>query len=372
MKHENTLSPISDSTLNHFRSAIRRSLLRRHSLTFLLRSSHVKRMIRRNEKRRLENQEKYATPIPPTCIFSVTWKCNLSCTGCYAMNYDHTNMLSPDEVERCIREMMELGTSVFVIVGGEPLMIRDIIHRLGKMKNAFFLLFTNATLLNEEKIRSLKEYPHILPVVSLDGDPGQNDERRGEGVIGKVNRALDLFKKYRIPFGFSTVVNHTNLPLVTSKGWLRGMRKNGALAGFLIDYIPFAKDEKMVLSHEDNTAKDTALAERRRDTGLFLLNFPSDEYKSVGCRSAGLGFIHINANGNVEPCPFSHYAADNVREKSMLEILNSEFFTQLRSKFGNQTDNSHACLLYTEIDQVNSIARECRAFATDYGEALSF
>ena len=372
MKTTNTTLPISDSTLNHFRSAIRRNLLHRRSVSFLLRSSRVQRMIRRNEKRRLLNQEKYATPIPPTCIFSVTWKCNLSCTGCYAMNYDHSNMLSPDEVERCIREMMELGTSVFVIVGGEPLMIKDLIERLGKMKNAFFLLFTNATLLNESKIRSLKEHPHILPVVSLDGDPGQNDDRRGEGVCEKVNRALDLFKKYRIPFGFSTVVNHSNLPLVTSRSWLQDMRKKGAIAGFLIDYIPFAKNENLVLSHTDNALKDEAMTQRRQDAGLFLLNFPSDEYKSVGCRSAGLGFIHINANGNVEPCPFSHYASDNVRDKSMLEILNSDFFVQLRNKFGNQTDNSHACLLYTEIEQVNSIAHDCRAFATDFGEALSF
>ena len=42
-------------------------------------------------------------------------------------------------------------------------------------------------------------------------------------------------------------------------------------------------------------------------------------------------YFHINAAGMVEPCAFVHFATDNIRDKSLKEILASPLFTAYRS-----------------------------------------
>ena len=39
--------------------------------------------------------------------------------------------------------------------------------------------------------------------------------------------------------------------------------------------------------------------------------------------AGGHRYLHINANGDVDPCVFIHYSDSNIREKSLLETLRS-------------------------------------------------
>ena len=101
------------------------------------------------------------TCIPRFCIFSVTWRCNLDCKGCYAKSYlgsSHSGIAeevieSPDklakrndlpiaEIKRVISQAADLGTYLWVIAGGEPLLVDDLIPTLTNVENGFFFLFT--------------------------------------------------------------------------------------------------------------------------------------------------------------------------------------------------------------------------------------
>jgi len=75
--------------------------------------------------------------------------------------------------------------------------------------------------------------------------------------------------------------------------------------------------------------------------------------------------IHINADGYVEPCPFCHYAADSVHEKSLPEILASPFFTELRARLDHLPNPRSECLLSTHLDHVRGIAGKTGAFSTE-------
>ena len=57
---------------------------------------------------------------------------------------------------------------------------------------------------------------------------------------------------------------------------------------------------------------------------------PWDEAEAGGCLSAGRGFVHINASGGVEPCPFAPYSDADLTEVSLLEALKSPFLARLR------------------------------------------
>lgn len=51
----------------------------------------------------------------------------------------------------------------------------------------------------------------------------------------------------------------------------------------------------------------------------------SNKFKNTALRTA-FSYLHINANGDVDPCVFIHYSDSNIREKTLLEVLQSPLF----------------------------------------------
>ncbi len=52
----------------------------------------------------------------------------------------------------------------------------------------------------------------------------------------------------------------------------------------------------------------------------------------VGGCIAGRHYMHITSEGWVEPCIFTHFATDNIKEVGLAEAFNSPFFKQIRSR----------------------------------------
>ena len=51
----------------------------------------------------------------------------------------------------------------------------------------------------------------------------------------------------------------------------------------------------------------------------------SNKFKNTALRTA-FSYLHINANGDADPCVFVHYSDSNIREKTLLEVLRSPLF----------------------------------------------
>ncbi|MDD3214655.1 MAG: radical SAM protein, partial [Eubacteriales bacterium] len=58
--------------------------------------------------------------------------------------------------------------------------------------------------------------------------------------------------------------------------------------------------------------------------------------------------------GAAEPCPFSPYSVMNLREHTLLEVLASPFFQEVRSL---NTDGAHmgGCALFEKEDRVQAL-----------------
>lgn len=56
------------------------------------------------------------------------------------------------------------------------------------------------------------------------------------------------------------------------------------------------------------------------------MDFWNDGEFAGGCIAGGRRYLHINANGDMEPCAFIHYSDSNIREKTLLEGLRSPLF----------------------------------------------
>lgn len=357
------------NTRNYFKLSFRKVISKNFppNLSQLSRSLKLLSIVKKGEELRLATQSKLNIPVPYACVFSITWKCNLKCVGCYAKKYPGENQLSVDEIEKVISDMTAMGTYIFVIVGGEPLYVPGIVEILAKFPDAFFLLFSNGTLLTQEQTLRLKKAKNILPVLSIEGDKQMVDFRRGDGTGEKVLNAVEMLHKNKVPFGISAMVTHENLRDVLTIDWINSLWDRGVRFAFVIDYIPFpdSLNEKLILTEEDILFKKSAINLMNKKSKVTMFNFPEDEYKKAGCLSAGNGFIHVNANGFVEPCPFSHFAVDNVRDKSLPEILSSAFFSKLRDEFYNCSNPDGKCMLFYNRERVEEIAENTGAFSTE-------
>ena len=158
-------------------------------------------LIRAGELARQAAQARLRVPVPRFAITSVTWACNLRCVGCYARRYERGHEMSPAQIARVLTEARDLGTYLYVIVGGEPLLVPGLIELLAGQQRSLFFLFTNGTLLTAAHAEALAAARNILPVVSIEGGATNTDGRRGAGVAGKVQCALDLLRESGVPFG---------------------------------------------------------------------------------------------------------------------------------------------------------------------------
>jgi MoaA/NifB/PqqE/SkfB family radical SAM enzyme len=222
--------------------------------------------------------------------------------------------------------------------------------------------------MDETHAAALGEAPNVFPIFSTEGSDEHTDRRRGTGVGEKVRNAMALLRRNDIAFGISTMVSPDNLSEVTSRKWFDYIWDLGVRFAFLIDYVACdgAPDKKLTLSAEEMDRKTAALAGRWAEARPLAINFPFDEYADDGpCQAAGGGMMHINADGDVEPCPFSHYAVDNVTEKPLSEILAGEFFTRIRNELCTLPNPSKSCLLSQHVEKVAALASELGGGSTE-------
>ena len=68
------------------------------------------------------------------------------------------------------------------------------------------------------------------------------------------------------------------------------------------------------------------ICEYRSTKPIFTIDFQNDAKFVNGCIAGGRNYLHINANGDIEPCAFIHYSDSNIREKTLLEAYQSPLF----------------------------------------------
>jgi len=170
-------------------------------------------------------------------------------------------------VRRIFAEACGLGSYLFIIVGGEPLLVPGLLDALAERQDGLFLLFTNGTLLDDGHVARLARSTNVLPVLSFEGDGTLTDLRRGGGVGEKVVAAMAACGPPACPSA-SPVWSRGGTCGWSPPAWFDEVWAAGARFGFLIDYVPFPQnlDPSLVLSVEDLAAKK-ALVRLRYEEG---------------------------------------------------------------------------------------------------------
>ncbi len=301
--------------------------------------------------------------IPPIMIFSITNQCNLACKGCYAqaIRKDPGRELTGSEIRDIIAQADDLGTSFFVIAGGEPLTRPEFLDIARDFPHIVFLLFTNGLLLDDALIRRLRAQRNTVPVLSLEGREAETDGRRGRGVHERLEKKMAELRKAGVFFSLSMTVTRANFPVVTDRDFIR--RAAGAGCGFFLfaEYTPVREGtEEWVITDEQRGRMKGVIASLKKEIPSVFIAVPWDEEETGGCLASGRGFVHVSAEGNLEPCPFAPFSDTSLRTVPLKQALQSRFLKSLRDNHGQLAETGGGCALWTRRDLVKSLL-EARA-----------
>ena len=125
---------------------------------------------------------------------------------------------------------------------------------------------------------------------------------------------------------------------------------------FYVEYIPVNESsEDIVISDQQRTDLADILENFKTKYPALFVSFPGDEEMFGGCLSAGRGFIHISAEGDLEPCPFAPYSDTNLKDLTLKEALQSELLSKIRANHSELTETHGGCALWEKRDWLKSL-----------------
>ena len=315
-----------------------------------------------------ETAEENNCNVPWAILLDPTSACNLHCTGCWAAEYGHKLNLDFDTICSIVEQGRKMGTYMYIYTGGEPLVRKkDLMRICEKYPDCEFLSFTNGTLIDEEFCQEMLRVKNFVPAISLEGSEEANDGRRGEGVYQKVMHAMELLKAHKLPFGVSTCYTSANVDSVSSEEFFDHIIDCGALFVWFFHYMPTGNDAVVELMPNPQQREKMyhKIREYRSTKAIFSMDFQNDAEYVGGCIAGGRNYLHINPNGDVEPCVFIHYSSANIKEVTLLEALKQPLFMAYRDNQPFNNNHLRPCPMLENPEYLRNMVKKCNAKSTD-------
>jgi radical SAM protein with 4Fe4S-binding SPASM domain len=266
---------------------------------------------------------------PLTCLWEVTYECNLECRHCY-VERDGRAPMSLDQCLRALDDLAGEGVLFVSFTGGEPFSRGDFLDilRAARAREFAFRVLTNGTLVGDAEADALAEVAPTSVDFSLYGCEATHDAVTCvEGSYLKTRAAVDMMRERDIPVRIKTTLMKTNLAelqdvkdLASSLG-----------AGFVFDATIVCRP----------SGDRTPLAEQVTDADLLALmrdlyegraapkggNLEGDE---PFC-SAGRSTMRITPSGHVTPCVAIPTSVGSLVDHPLAEIWRAPELERIRA-----------------------------------------
>ncbi len=349
---------LSKRNLKHMSPAVRTAVI-----------GTLSKLLLRGEDRRLQFKARNGFPPPIVLVVSPTMRCNLNCYGCYAGKYESKADLGLETLDRVLGEAEAIGVYFSVISGGEPFILGDALWDvIERHPGIMFQVYTNGTLIDRAAARRLARVGNAYPCISVEGFEEETDARRGPGTFARVNRAMDYLREEGVFFGFSATATRENNELIVSEEFVDYWRRKGCVVGWYFHYVPVGREPGLELmpTPEQRILRREEMVKRRAARDILLADFWNDGPLVGGCLAGGR-YLHINSNGEAEPCVFAHFAVDNVRDKPLEEILKSPLFTEIRKRQPYDDNLFRPCMIIDLPEVLRDVVTGCGARPTHDG-----
>jgi len=285
-------------------------------------------------------------------------KCNLKCYGCYSANYRKKDILNARTIDRIFREGKEIGMYYVVVSGGEPFLRDDLLELYKEHDDMYFMVYTNATIIKRKNlVPKLAELGNVFPCISVEGFEKETDERRGKGVFRTVLDVMKQMKESGMLFGFSATCTKENNDLILSDEFIDFYISQGCFLGWYFMYMPVGRkpDISLLSTPEQRVWRRKRMLEIRRSKPILLADFWNDGPLVGGCLSGGRVYFHIAADGQVDPCVFAQFSVDSIIDKSIIDVLHSPYFVEIRRRQKEMHNKLRPCMV---IDRPQ-VFRDC-------------
>ncbi|MCD8215300.1 MAG: radical SAM protein [Clostridiales bacterium] len=318
--------------------------------------------------RQEECRKKYSCNIPWAILLDPTSSCNLHCKGCWSAEYGNNLNLSLDEINSIINQGRKLGVYFYIYTGGEPMLRKDDLLQICELhSDCVFLCFTNGTLIDENFANEMLRVGNFVSAISLEGFEDATDSRRGRSAFKMAAQTMEILKKKKLFYGISACYTSENFDSVTSEKFYDSLIEKGAYFIWYFHYMPVGNDAKPELMPTPEQRKEAYFRIRkyRATKPLFAMDFQNDAEYVGGCIAGGRRYIHINANGDIEPCVFIHYSDSNIREKTLLEALQSPIMTAYHDGQPFNENMLRPCPMLENPQKLRDIVEITKARSTD-------
>ena len=255
--------------------------------------------------------------IPSTLTVGLTKKCQCNCLHCSA-NY-HMNQkekeLTTKQFISAIEESIELGVTTVVLVGGEPLLNKDldkIISSVDKNK-ANVVLFTNGEFLTKEKCKKLKASGLDGIFVSLDSyKKEEHNQLRKRNIFDKAIEGIQNALQVKIPVAISSYFTKDRVEAYFIENMMAFAKELNVQEVTFFDAIPTGRMYSSVSSFLDLEARKKILYlthyyRSKKDYPIITPQsvFTSQKECSRGYCFAATTQFYLSSQGYVCPCDFT-------------------------------------------------------------------
>jgi len=306
---------------------------------------------------------------PGILVISPTMSCPLKCYGCYAAEYPKNEQLTFEQVDSLIQQAKDIGIQFIVITGGEPYYWKPLFDIFAKHRDCVFQTYTSGLLITDEMVDKLAELGNVFPAISCEGFEDETDRRRGAGAFGRVNELMRKLKERGMFFGFSATATRENVEVVASEKFIQHWLDAGCLFGWYFIYMPVGREPKLDLmpTPEQRVFLSKRVKETRSTKPIMVMDFWNDGEHAGGCIAGGRKYLHVNNRGDYEVCVFCHFAKDNIKDKTLVEAIGSDFFREFRSHQPFNKDLRRPCIMIDNPHILREVVAKTGAYGTHPG-----
>ncbi len=314
--------------------------------------------------RRFEWRKKHGVVFPPFVFISATQRCNLVCKGCWATGVQQPVDMSSELLHTIVTESRSQGCRFFGILGGEPLLLPWLMDFFDAHPDSYFQLFTNGQLLDDDVARRLRKAGNVSPLLSIEGGAASYADRRGDGAAyGTVLEALAHCRRHGLITGVATSVSVSTYADVVTPAFLDDMVARGAHYVWYYIYRPSGPEPCFSEALNDEQVRSLRrflLEQRKRCRAAVIIDAYWDHEGNALCPAATGISHHINARGEVEPCPPVQCSDCRVSEAGGVvdTVVRSPFLTAFRETVPGLT---RGCVLMDHPAELSALAARCGA-----------
>ena len=272
--------------------------------------------------------------IPEQLTISITEDCPNKCLHCALPDTSNRAKLEPNVVRSIIDQAQDLGTTLIIFDGGEPLLYAGLEGLISYVdpQRAIPGLFTSGVGFTKERAQSLKEAGLYMLSVSLDSanEEGHDLMRGRAGVFKDAMSAIRNGIEAGLLVNMYVVISPRNIHELDD--FYKLARETGVHEISFFEIVPtgrWLERTNEVLSAEDRKKFDDFVLRTNDSDGPRIFPIPHIVEK-MGC-FAGRKWLHITPEGNVWPCSCLPLSYGNIHDDNLRfiwkKITNDTTFT---------------------------------------------